>query len=118
MQLKFIYVQVKGIVVNIEYHFIAVYSLHSIKDKLVLGQQLKQMESLQQGPRLIIGNFNAVLNVEDRVHGTEVQDAETRDFRKFMVEAGMTELQTIGRSYTWSNTHTYSKIDRAIVNSN
>lgn len=34
-----------------------------------------------------------------------------------MVEAGMTELQTIGRSYTWSNNHTYSSIDRAIVNS-
>ncbi|XP_070035313.1 uncharacterized protein [Nicotiana tomentosiformis] len=35
-----------------------------------------------------------------------------------MVEAEMTKLQTIGRSYTWSNNHTYSKIDRSIVNSN
>ncbi|XP_070011242.1 uncharacterized protein [Nicotiana sylvestris] len=65
-----------------------------------------------------MGYFNAILYVEDRIHDTEVQDAETRDFKTFMVEAGMTELQTIGKSYTWSNNHTYSKIDRAIVNSN
>ncbi|XP_033514857.2 uncharacterized protein [Nicotiana tomentosiformis] len=65
-----------------------------------------------------MGDFNAILNVEDRVHGTKVQDAETRDFGKFMVEAGMTELQIIGRSYICSNNHTYSRIDRSIVNSN
>ncbi|XP_070057781.1 uncharacterized protein [Nicotiana tomentosiformis] len=65
-----------------------------------------------------MGDFNAILNLEDRVHSIEVHDAEIRDFRKFMVEAGMTELQTIGRSYTRRNNHTYSRIDRAIVNSN
>lgn len=64
-----------------------------------------------------MGDFNAILSVEDMLHGAEVQDIEARDFRKFMIEAGMTELQTIGRTYTWSNNHTYSRIDRAIVNS-
>lgn len=59
-----------------------------------------------------MGDFNAILNVEDMLHGVE-----TRDFRKFMIEAGMTTLQTIGRIYTWSNNHTYSRIDRTIVNS-
>lgn len=29
----------------------------------------------------------------------------------------MIELPTIGRSYTWMDTHVYSRIDRAIMNS-
>ncbi|XP_019256264.1 PREDICTED: uncharacterized protein LOC109234650 [Nicotiana attenuata] len=65
---------------------------------------------------VVIGDFNAILEVEDRTHGTVVQDQEIRDFREFMEESGMTELKAIGRSFTWTNSHVFSKIDRAIVN--
>ncbi|PHT36750.1 hypothetical protein CQW23_24450 [Capsicum baccatum] len=41
---------------------------------------------------------------------------EVKDFNDFMVDAGIFEMNTTGRGYTWSNRHTYSKIDRAVVN--
>lgn len=63
-------------------------------------------------------DFNSVLNSQDIQHGTAIEDMETRDFREFMSDAGMNELPTVGRYYTCTNSHTYSRIDRGIVNIN
>ncbi|XP_070057556.1 uncharacterized protein [Nicotiana tomentosiformis] len=41
---------------------------------------------------------------------------EIRDFNEFIEDIGLTEMKTSGRSFTWTNGHTYSKIDRALVN--
>lgn len=63
-----------------------------------------------------MGDFNAILELEDRMHGNVVQDHETRDFREFVEDVGMIELKAIGRPFTWTNSHVFSKIDRALVN--
>ncbi|XP_019224865.1 PREDICTED: uncharacterized protein LOC109206499 [Nicotiana attenuata] len=80
--------------------FTAIYGLHTIKDRLSMWQKLKQINSLQQGPWLAMGDFNAVLNSQDRQHGTIIQDMERKDFREFMSDTGMNELPTMGRDYT------------------
>ncbi|XP_019254002.1 PREDICTED: uncharacterized protein LOC109232710 [Nicotiana attenuata] len=63
-----------------------------------------------------MGDYNAILRTQDRQHGTEVQDIETRDFKEFLLDTGMHELRYVGRNYTWTNNHTYSRIDRGLVN--
>ncbi|XP_019229272.1 PREDICTED: uncharacterized protein LOC109210327 [Nicotiana attenuata] len=65
-----------------------------------------------------MGDYNAVLNDQDRQHGSMIQDMETKDFKEFMKDTEMNELQTVGREYTWTNNHTYSRIDRGLVNAN
>ncbi|XP_075096595.1 uncharacterized protein LOC142174657 [Nicotiana tabacum] len=96
--------------------FTSIYGLHTIKDRLSMWQKLRQINSLQQGPWLAMGDFNAVLNSQDRQHSTIIQDMETKDFREFMSDTGMNELPSIGWDYTWTNNHTYSRIDRGLVN--
>lgn len=44
-----------------------------------------------------MGDFNSV-NLDDRQHGTEVQESEMKDFGEFMIDTGMSELQTTGRA--------------------
>ncbi|XP_075106712.1 uncharacterized protein LOC142179612 [Nicotiana tabacum] len=63
-----------------------------------------------------MGDFNAIMGIEDRVNGTVVQENEIKDFRSLMEECRLNELGTVGRSYTWTNSHVYSRIDRALVN--
>ncbi|XP_016437438.1 uncharacterized protein LOC107763466 [Nicotiana tabacum] len=65
-----------------------------------------------------MGDFNSVLNSQDRQHDTIIQDMKTKDFRKFISDIGMNELPIVGRDYTWTNNHTYSRIDRGLVNIN
>lgn len=85
-------------------------------DRRNLWIDLKELENSQQGPWLLMGDYNAVIHVDDRLNGAEIQEQETRDFTDFLFETGLTELKTVGRKYTWTNNHIYSKIDRAVVN--
>nr|XP_009759334.1 PREDICTED: uncharacterized protein LOC104211894 [Nicotiana sylvestris] len=41
---------------------------------------------------------------------------EIKDFKEFMKDTRMNELQTVGRDYIWTNNHTYSRIDKGLVN--
>ncbi|XP_070020234.1 uncharacterized protein [Nicotiana sylvestris] len=68
------------------------------------------------GPWLLMGDFNSILGVDDRMHGSEVQDNETKDFKEVIEDCSLAELPTVGKTYTWTNGHVYSRIDRAIVN--
>nr|XP_016472175.1 PREDICTED: uncharacterized protein LOC107794213 [Nicotiana tabacum] len=97
-------------------HFSAIYGLHTVPTRTDLWRKLKEIDELMIHPWLIMGDFNSVLDVEDRVQGSEIQEYETRDFRRFIEECGITELQTSGRLFTWTNNHVYSRIDRALVN--
>lgn len=74
------------------------------------------MEDQMNSPWLIMGDFNTMLDMNDRVNGITVQENEIKDFREFMEDCRLTELPTVGRSYTWTNNHVYSRIDRTIVN--
>ncbi|XP_019226307.1 PREDICTED: uncharacterized protein LOC109207776 [Nicotiana attenuata] len=65
-----------------------------------------------------MGDYNAVLHAQDRQHGSEIQDMETKDFKEYMNDTGMNELQYVGKNYTWTNNHTYNRIDRGLVNAN
>ncbi|XP_070038219.1 uncharacterized protein [Nicotiana tomentosiformis] len=98
------------------FYFTVIYGLHTVHDRKELWRKLREIEIRQQEPWLVMGDFNAILEVEDKVHGNMVQDHEIRDFREFLKDTGMTELQAIGRPFTWTNSHVFSKIDRALVN--
>ncbi|XP_075084992.1 uncharacterized protein LOC107789115 [Nicotiana tabacum] len=47
---------------------------------------------------LIMEDFNTILTNEDRVHGSEVQDDETANFRGFMDDCNLTEMPIIDHS--------------------
>jgi len=58
-----------------------------------------------------MGDYNAIHRAKDRMVGATVQEDEIRDFESFLVDIGMTILRNNGRQFTWTNGHTYSRID-------
>ncbi|KAH0698752.1 hypothetical protein KY284_012967 [Solanum tuberosum] len=99
-----------------KFQLVVVYGLHTIHTRLKLWEDLRGISTRTQKPMICIGDFNAILLGEDRQLGNPFQKGEIRDFNEFMLDIGMSELKSIGRTYTWSNGRTCSKIDRAIVN--
>ncbi|XP_019250862.1 PREDICTED: uncharacterized protein LOC109229762 [Nicotiana attenuata] len=81
-----------------------------------LWNELNGWSNIQQGAWLIMRDYNTIRGQEDRPVGKPVQEAEVRDLNDFMEQNGLTEIRTVGRRFTWTNGHTYSRIDRAIVN--
>lgn len=45
---------------------------------------------MQQGPWLLMGDYNAILYADDRLNRNEVQEQETRDFKEFLEDMGLT----------------------------
>lgn len=63
-----------------------------------------------------MGAYNTILSVDDRINGSPVQENEIKDFNEFLIAVGMSEMRIVGRNFTRTNSHVFSRIDRAIVN--
>ncbi|KAF3624982.1 hypothetical protein FXO38_29985 [Capsicum annuum] len=101
--------------IGFECDFTAVYGLHTIQDRTSLWSGLKNLSDTLQLPWVIIGDCKTILEVDDRV-GSPVQDAEIRDLSDFFQDMDISELKSVARTYTWTNSHVHSKLDKAIVN--
>ncbi|XP_019255046.1 PREDICTED: uncharacterized protein LOC109233620 [Nicotiana attenuata] len=116
-QTLYIHGLIKIYALNVEFTFTIVYGLHTIQDRRSLWTGLGNLANKVQGPWVVMGDFNSIIDAEDRIGGAPVQDVETRDFRSFLVDSSFVELIYVGRRYTWTNSHVFSKIDWAFVNS-
>lgn len=99
---------------NMRFEFTAVYGLHTGEDMRKLWRDLLQVNSIHRA-WLIMEDFNAIRSREDMPIGNPVQEMEVKDFNNFVEDAILAELRTNGRSFTWTS-HTYSRIDRSLVN--
>lgn len=104
---------------NCEVLLTIVYGLHSIEARRPLWDDLVKVASNQ--PWLVCGDFNAVLDVDDRISGADVTDYECRDFKLCLADAGLQEIATKGCRYTWNSkgdgvARISSKLDRGLVN--
>lgn len=80
-----------------------------------LWNGIEDIGQKQNGPWSIMGDFNNVLGIQDRIGGKHVQDYEFVDLRKIMENARLFEVESGGDKYTRFNNHTegpiYSRID-------
>ncbi|XP_015166936.1 uncharacterized protein [Solanum tuberosum] len=61
-----------------------------------MWEDLRRLIATAQGPLLCMGDYNAVLQAEDRLQGTKVQDIEVKDFNDFIIDTGLQEMKTVG----------------------
>ncbi|XP_019257868.1 PREDICTED: uncharacterized protein LOC109236105 [Nicotiana attenuata] len=101
---------------NVQFHLCAVYGKHTVQDRKNLWKEMLISVVNLRSPCLIMEDFNTILTSEDRFNGSPVQKMETREFKQFLVDAKVDELKTVGRQYTWTNNHVYSRIDRILIN--
>ncbi|XP_058759242.1 uncharacterized protein LOC131632512 [Vicia villosa] len=105
---------------NYKNHENVVYAHNQITKRKILWEDIEEYSRSIKGPWLIIGDFNNVLKINDRIGGKEVQSNEYVDLESMLQTLGLTEHDTRGSPYTWSNKHTtrviYSIIYRALCN--
>ena len=97
------------------------YGLHTIDDRNQLWSDLGRIGiGIGNVPWLISGDFNAILDVQDRINGAPVSWAEIRDFAAFIDDCKLSELRSRGHFYSWhkggDSTKTASRIDRCLGN--
>ncbi|CAJ2662986.1 unnamed protein product, partial [Trifolium pratense] len=105
---------------NFLHWFTAIYALNQLEHRRRLWKELEDLHQHQQGPWCIMGDFNNVLRAADRIGGKMVHESEYSDMISMMDKAGLSEMDSLGDYYTWSNKHVngtiYSRIDRVLGN--
>ncbi|XP_045791547.1 uncharacterized protein LOC123886260 [Trifolium pratense] len=100
--------------------FTAIYALNQLEHRRKLWKELEGIHNTQHGPWCLMGDFNNVLKSTDRVGGKLVHESEYTDLASLMDKSGLSEMNSLGDYYTWSNKHVdgiiYSRIDRVLGN--
>lgn len=105
---------------NFMYWLTAIYAHNELEKRKTLWNDIEAIHRQQQGPWILLGDFNNVLQANDRIGGKIVTEMECLDLSRMMAAIGLFEKEGIGHYYTWSNKHTtgtiYSRIDRVLGN--
>ncbi|KAK6163762.1 hypothetical protein DH2020_000626 [Rehmannia glutinosa] len=67
-------------------------------------------------PWIAIGDFNNVLNANEKCNGKDVTSKELKHFEECCVLTGLTDLRSMGCHFTWTNNEVWCKLDWAMVN--
>ncbi|XP_022862530.1 uncharacterized protein LOC111382721 [Olea europaea var. sylvestris] len=95
-----------------------VYAFHTIVNCRPLWDNIEEFGLNCTLPWLALGDFNNVLNFDEKSNGADVTPYEIKDFEMCCQNVGLTDMRSIGCFYTWNNNSVWSKIDRAMVNGN
>lgn len=93
-----------------------VYGLQSVVERRSLWQSLLQFGSRLEQSWLVLGDFNSVLNSNDRHGHTNVTSYEVRDFMNCCMDLRLVNTNYTGTHFTWTNNETWFKIDREMCN--
>ena len=64
----------------------------------------------------VLGDFNAVLHMGDRIGGIEIQPHEVKSFRECLNNCELQEIRSTDPYFTWTNKTIWTRFDRAFIN--
>lgn len=92
-----------------------VYAPNELAERYALWDRLCTLSRSVLGPWLVMGDFNNVLTVEERIGGLQ-PNVELMPFKECLSECGLEDMHSSARVFTWNNGTIWSKIDRALIN--
>ncbi|XP_075083356.1 uncharacterized protein LOC142167099 [Nicotiana tabacum] len=99
-----------------------VYGYNTIEKRQEIWTQLRQIHSNMVEVWLVLGDFNTMISVSDRINGNPISQTEVEDFQKCIADNGLGQLNRKGCQWSWCNKREdadiiYSNIDWALGNS-
>lgn len=101
--------------------FIGAYGWHVTENKHKTWALLRRLCSEYDGPILIGGDFNEILNYEEKEGGTDSEKRAIPEFREMVEDCDMRDLGYEGSWYTWERgmttlTRVREKLDHFLGN--
>lgn len=89
------YIHYKVNNVSNSYALIVIYAHNQLINRRKIWMDINQLANSIQGPWMLVGDFNNVLNVKDKIGGNSVQKVEYKDLKNMMDETGLYDHDTI-----------------------
>ncbi|KAG5570617.1 hypothetical protein H5410_060383 [Solanum commersonii] len=98
----------------------AVYARCTQLERLELWEELEQFDPLNY-PWIVGGDFNVILNEEEKLGGLEFTQMEAIDFAQCINTCALSEVRFSGSKFTWWNGRIndeciFERLDRVLVN--
>ncbi|XP_020262348.1 uncharacterized protein LOC109838308 [Asparagus officinalis] len=96
--------------------------LAGIDSRKALWTELLQVhQTVGNTPWLLCGDFNTMINNNEKLGRIALTDANTKDFNSFIEDIHLLHLKTLGCFFTWNNkqdhdARVWCRLDRALVN--
>ncbi|XP_015944358.1 uncharacterized protein LOC107469503 [Arachis duranensis] len=95
--------------------FVLVYGAHGRDEKTHVWEELSYIAGLCQVPCCFLGDFNEILQVEERKDATSLPRS-TEEFKVWVQDMHLVDLPLTDRKFTWFRGRSCSRIDRVLVN--
>ncbi|XP_074298979.1 uncharacterized protein LOC141629970 [Silene latifolia] len=117
---QFIHAKITVKVTGKSFFLTLIYAFNDGKDRLELWRSLKYFAHSCSDPWALAGDFNTVLNPDERLGG-QTKDDDMEAFVDCVTSCGMVDIQATGAFFTWTNKQDvehrkYSRLDRFLVN--
>ncbi|XP_020259065.1 uncharacterized protein LOC109835503 [Asparagus officinalis] len=102
--------------------FSSVYGHNHQDSRKFLWNELLQVHQITGNTHwLVCGDFNTMINNDEKLGGIALTDADTRGFNSFIEDNHLLHLKTEGCFFTWNNkqdqdSRVWCRLDRALVN--
>ncbi|XP_074314795.1 uncharacterized protein LOC141650879 [Silene latifolia] len=103
-----------------EFMFTVVYGSNDEEERLTLWNDLKHIKDSWGGPWCICGDFNNLLDFNERL-GRPVHWSDITEFRECVDYCEVVDIKAQGAFFTWNNkqesgSRVYSRLDRFMIN--
>ncbi|XP_074298259.1 uncharacterized protein LOC141629097 [Silene latifolia] len=117
---QFIHLEATDLAAGTASYVTFVYAFNDTQERKSLWSNLCEIKKTIQGPWVICGDFNTVLQPSERLGGSSTME-EMDDFKACVDECEVMDCPASGSLYTWCNKHeqatrVYSRLDRVLVN--
>ncbi|XP_074315902.1 uncharacterized protein LOC141652260 [Silene latifolia] len=101
--------------------YTVVYGLNKYAEREDLWRSIRNYNCSIADPWLICGDFNVILNWNERIGGAIVTNAEIQPLKNLVHDCNLSDLKATGAFYTWTNKHehgskVYIRIDTLLCN--
>ncbi|KAF9688547.1 hypothetical protein SADUNF_Sadunf02G0208300 [Salix dunnii] len=93
-----------------------VYAKNLRSERKILWDELCEIASILDGPWVVGGDFNAVLNVKESKGGDNPNQGSMEDFGSYLLDFGLLDVGYEGNDFTWTNGKVLRRLDRIVFN--
>jgi len=113
---QYVHCEVNSLSVNRTFHMTFVYGHNLDQHRASLWEDLANIADNMSYAWCCLGDFNALLNANDRVGGNPVEDTDIQELQTFMQRCEVFEPPSSGPYYSWTNKTIRSRLDRVFIN--